>query len=45
MKEPFNLDKILFLFLNKYVKQINSNRYDDYRITDHFFGVDCPFKK
>ena len=30
--------------LNKYMKQIDTNKYGDYRITNYYFGVDCSFK-
>ena len=26
------------------MKQINTRRYGNYRITDNYFGVDCAFK-
>ena len=44
MKDSLNGD-FFIPSLNKYMKQINTNRYGDYIITYSYFGFDCPFNR
>ena len=44
-KRDFQRRENILTGLKKFVKQINTSRYGDYRITDCYFFQDSPFKR